>query len=101
MTRVLTITRVLTTAAALGLGMMALPAVAQDTIVRSTTGSHIDPNARAQLLDTIVVPGGAVDAARAVPIDASEAHAPARPQIDEIDAAQWLPTAQTETSQSK
>ena len=101
MTRVLTITRVLATAAALGLGMAALPAVAQDAIVRSTTGSHIDPNARAQLLETIVVPGGAIDAARAVPIDASEAQAPARPQIDEIDAAQWLPTSPAETNQSK
>ncbi len=101
MTRALTITRILATAAALGLGMMALPAAAQDAMVRPTTGSHIDPNARAQMLETIVVPGGAIDAARAVPMDVSEAHVPARPQIDEIDAAQWLPTSPAETNLSK
>jgi hypothetical protein len=101
MTRVHTITRILATAAALGMGMAALSAAAQDTVVRPTTGSHIDPNARAQMLETIVVPGGAIDAARAVPIDAREAQALARPQIDEIDAAQWLPTSPAETNQSK
>jgi hypothetical protein len=101
MTRVHTITRILATAAALGLGMMALSAAAQDTVVRSTTGSHIDPNARAQMLDPIVVGGGAIDAARAAPVDAIEARAPARPQIEEIDAAQWLPTSSAQTNLSK
>ena len=95
MTRVLKITRILAAAVTLA----ALPAVAQD-VVRSTTGSHIDPNARAQMLDTIVVPGGATEAARSVPLDASEAQVAARPQIEEIDAAQWLPSP-TETNLSK
>ena len=101
MTRVHTITRILATAAALGLGMAALTASAQDTVVRSTTGSHIDPNARAQMLETIVGPGGAIDAARAVPVDSSEGRAPARPQIEEIDAAQWLPASPAQTNLSK
>ena len=95
MTRAQTITRILATAATL----LAFSAAAQDAaVVRATTGSHIDPNARAQMLETIVVPGGAIDAARNAPIDASEAQAAARPQIEEIDAAQWLPAAEPNLS---
>ena len=93
MTRVQKITRILATAAAL----VAFSAAAEDAaVVRATTGSHIDPNARAQMLEPIYV-GGATEAARAAPLDASEAQAPARPQIGEIDAAQWLPEAPAQT----
>ena len=85
-----TVIRMFAAAAALGAAVTALPAVAQD-VTPATTGSHIDPAARAQLFDTIKV-GGAVEAAKAVPLDASEAKLAARPQIGEIDAADWLPT---------
>ena len=84
-----TVIRMFAAAAALGAAMAALPAVAQDA-VPATTGSHIDPSARAQLFDTIKV-GGAVEAVKAVPLDASEAQLAQRPQIGEIDAADWLP----------
>ena len=96
MTRVLTITRMFAAVAAVGLGLAALPAVANDAT--PTTGSHIDPNARPQMLETIIVPGGAIEAARAVPLDASEARAAQRPQIGEVDAAEWLPTAEINPS---
>jgi len=77
-------------AAALAVGMLALPAIAQDQIA-PTTGSHIDPNARPVMLPTIEA-GGAIEAAKAVPVEASEARVQ-RPQIGEVDAAEWLPTA--------
>jgi len=79
-------------AAALGASMAAFPAFAQDQAA-PTTGSHIDPNARPVMLPTIDA-GGAIEAAKAVPIDASEARVQ-RPQIDEVDAAEWLPPAET------
>jgi hypothetical protein len=90
-----TVIRMFAAAAALGAVIAALPAVAQDA-VPSTTGSHIDPSARAQLFDIIRV-GGATEAAKAVPLDASEAQVAQRPQIGEIDAADWLPAAPAET----
>ena len=83
-----TVIRMFAAAAALG-AVVSLPAVAQD-VTPATTGSHIDPAARVQLFDTVKV-GGAVDAAKAVPLDASEAQLAARPQIGEIDATDWLP----------
>lgn len=85
----LNVIRTFAAAAALGAVMAALPAIAQD-VVPATTGSHIDPGARAQLFDTIKV-GGAIEAAKAVPLDASEAKLAQRPQIGEIDADDWLP----------
>jgi len=89
MTRISKITLV---AAALVVSMAALPAFAQDQAVTApTTGSHIDPNARPVMLPAVEA-GGAIEAAKAVPIDASEAHAAARPQIEEVDASAWLPS---------
>lgn len=83
-------------AAALCAGMAA-PALAQDQASTPTTGSHIDPSARPQMLSTITV-GGATDAAKAVPIDANEARID-RPQIGEVDAGAWLPTEQNTPNQ--
>ena len=78
-------------AAAAVLGLAAVPAAAQDKAERApTTGSHIDPNARPVMLDPVYV-GGATEAGRAVPLDASEKQAAERPAIAEVDAAQWLP----------
>jgi spermidine/putrescine-binding protein len=85
-------------AAALAASMAAFPAFAQDqTVVAPTTGSHIDPNARPQMLAPIQV-GGAIEVAKAVPLDASEARV-ARPQIEEVDAAEWLPPAEIDAAQ--
>lgn len=84
-----TVIRMFAAAAALGAVVTALPAVAQD-VTPASTGSHIDPAARIQLFDTVKV-GGAVEAAKAMPLDAGEAQLAARPQIGEIDAADWLP----------
>ena len=81
-------------AVAAGACLFAAPAFAQDQAQAAhapTTGSHIDPNARATVLETIIVPGGATEAGRAVPLDTSEAQAAERPSIGEVDAAQWLP----------
>ena len=78
--------------AAIGAALTAIPALAQDqdkTAATPTTGSHIDPKARAQMMDPIIV-GGATEAGRAVPLDASEKQAAERPAIGEVDAAQWL-----------
>ena len=77
-------------AAALSVGMLALPAMAQDQVA-PTTGSHIDPSARPVMLPTIQA-GGAIEAAKAVPLDANEARVE-RPQISEVDAGEWLPAA--------
>jgi len=97
----LAVIRMFAAAAALGAAMAALPAVAQDAgATPATTGSHIDPSARAQLFDIIRV-GGATEAAKAVPLDASEAQLAQHPQIGEIDAADWLPAAPAETHSSK
>ena len=80
-------------AAAALASMSALPAFAQDqAVVAPTTGSHIDPNARPVMLPTVDA-GGAIEAAKAVPLDASEARVD-RPQIEEVDAAEWLPTTE-------
>jgi hypothetical protein len=77
---------------AIGASLGAVSAFAQDQIERApTTGSHIDPKARPTVLETIVVPGGATEAGRAVPLDASEKTAAERPAIAEVDASQWLP----------
>ena len=85
-------------AAALATSMVAFPAFAQDqTVVAPTTGSHIDPNARPVMLPTIDA-GGAIEAARVVPLDANEARATDRPQIEEVDAAEWLPAAPDTTA---
>jgi len=78
--------------AALSFGLAALPALAQEEAV-PTTGSHIDPNARPVMLPTINA-GGAIEAAKAVPIEANEARVN-RPQIGEVDAAEWLPAETT------
>ena len=90
-TRVSKLVYAFAAAAALSASMAAFPAFAQDQAVAPTTGSHIDPNARPQMLAPIQV-GGAIEAAKAVPLDASEARV-ARPQIEEVDAAEWLPPA--------
>jgi len=89
-----TVIRMFAAAAALG-ALVTLPALAQD-VTPATTGSHIDPAARVQLFDTVKV-GGAVEAAKAMPLDAGEAQLAARPQIGEIDAADWLP-AETQSA---
>ena len=84
-----------TALALIGAGLTALPAAAQDQTERAPpTGSHIAPKARVQMMEPIVV-GGATEAGRAVPLDASEKQAKERPAIGEVDAAQWLPDADT------
>jgi hypothetical protein len=90
MTRISKITFV---AAALVASMATFPAAAQDETTRApaVTGSRIDPNAKPVMLPTILA-GGAIEAARAVPLDANEARVD-RPQIGEVDAAEWLPAA--------
>lgn len=86
--------------AVVGASLTALPAVAQDQATERvpTTGSHIDPKARVQMMEPIMV-GGATEAGRAVPLDASEKQAKDRPAIGEVDAAQWLP--ETDPASSK
>ena len=78
-------------AVALSSGLATFSVTAQDAgVVTPTTGSHIDPNARPVMLPTIQA-GGAIEAAKAVPIEASEARID-RPQIGEVDADEWLAT---------
>ena len=87
MTRISKITFV---AAALVASMATFPAAAQDETTRApSTGSRIDPNAKPVMLPAVQA-GGAIEAARAVALDASEARVD-RPQIREVDAAEWLP----------
>ena len=75
-------------AAALCAGMAA-PALALDQASTPTTGSHIDPAARPQMLPPVEV-GGATEAAKSLPLDANEARID-HPRIGEVDAAEWLP----------
>ena len=82
-------------AAAPAASLAAFPAFAQEQAA-PTTGSHIDPNARPVMLPTIQA-GGAIEAAKAVPVEASEARVQ-RPQITEVDAGEWLPADQNKAA---
>lgn len=86
-------------AGVLGLGIAAaslaagVPAMADETAVQPVvTGPTCDPNAKEQAIEMVVV-GGTTTAAQWV--DESEVKLPERPQIAEIDAAEWLPTPDT------
>ena len=96
-----TVRRSSTLAGVRGLGVAAAaslmaggPAMAEETAVQPVvTGPTCDPNAKEQGLETIVL-GGTTTAAQWV--DEREAKLPERPQIGEIDAAEWLPTPASE-----
>ena len=84
------ISKITFAAAALVASVAAFPAAAQDETSRApSTGSRIDPNAKPVMLP-VVQAGGAIEAAKTVPLDASEPRVD-RPQIGEVDAAEWLP----------
>lgn len=84
------ISKITFAAAALVVSMAAFAAAPQDeTAPAPSTGSRIDPNAKPVMLP-VVQAGGAIAAAKAVPLDASEARVD-RPQIGEVDVAEWLP----------
>lgn len=86
------ISKIAFAAAALVASVAAFPAAAQDETARApATGSRIDPNAKPVMLPTVLA-GGAIEAAKTVPLDASEARVD-RPQIGEVDAGEWLPAA--------
>ncbi len=89
---------------AIGLGVaaatMAGAAFAADTqpppVVAQVTGPTCDPNNKPAEM-TIVV--GGIKAARGTPlVDAKEIALPERPDIDEVDASEWLPSHNTTAS---
>ena len=88
--------------AAAALGASAAATAQDQAIPTLTTGPTCDPNAKGSPLEFIMVTGGTTKAGRdAVWVDESEVSLPQRPEIGEIDAAEWLPTPGAENDTPK
>ena len=91
-----TVRRPRAAAATLGLGLAAVGALtagaapAQEVQAENpVAGEYCDP------LEDVVITGGAVADASLQWVDEAEAQAPPKPDLPQIDAAEWLPTPDT------
>lgn len=74
-------------------GMLAAGAVvAQDAVEETVSGPYCDP------YETITVLGGTVRGAELQWVDDSELAVPEKPELPEIDAAEWLPPPKDDTA---